>query len=40
MEGSQQETIFSKMAEFTDKFYRVFDPVLKKIDITKIEKKL
>lgn len=40
IEGSQQETIFSKMAEFTDKFYRVFDPVLKKIDITKIEKKL
>jgi hypothetical protein len=40
MEGSQKETIFSKMAEFTDKFYRVFDPVLKKIDIKKIEKKL
>jgi len=40
MEGSQQETIFSKMADLTDKFYRVFDPVLKKIDIKKIEKKL
>ncbi len=40
MEGSQKETIFSKMADITDKFYRVFDPVLKKIDIKKIEKKL
>ena len=40
MEVTQKETIFSKMAEFTDKFYRVFDPVLKKIDIKKIEKKL
>ena len=40
MEGSQKETIFSKMADTTDKFYRVFDPVLKKIDIKKIEKKL
>jgi hypothetical protein len=28
------------MADLTDKFYRVFDPVLKKIDIKKIEKKL
>jgi len=40
MEGSQKETIFSKMADITDKFYKVFDPVLKKIDIKKIEKKL
>jgi hypothetical protein len=28
------------MAALTDKFYKVFNPVLKKIDIKKIEKKL
>ena len=40
MESSSSNSIFSKMADLTDKFYRVFDPVLKKIDIKKIEKKL
>jgi hypothetical protein len=40
MESSSSNSIFSKMANLTDKFYRVFDPVLKKIDIKKIEKKL
>ena len=40
MESSSSNSIFSKMADITDKFYGVFDPVLKKIDIKKIEKKL
>ena len=40
MESSSSNSIFSKMADITDKFYKLFDPVLKKIDIKKIEKKL
>ena len=38
--GTKKESIFSKMAEASDKFYRAFDPVIKKIDIKKMEKKL
>ena len=40
LNSSSTRTIFYKMAALTDKFYKVFDPVLKKIDIKKIEKKL
>ena len=40
LNSSSTRTIFSKMAALTDKFYKVFNLVLKKIDIKKIEKKL
>jgi len=40
MTSSSQNTIFSKMANITDKFYKIFNPVLKTIDIKQIEKKL
>ena len=37
---SGNKTIFSKMAHSTNKFYKVFNPVIKKLNIKSIEKKL
>ena len=35
-----KNNIYDKMSINSDKFFKIFDPVLKKIDIKKIEKKL
>ena len=36
----KKDSIFEKMAIDSDKFYKVFNPIIKEIDIKKIEKKL
>ena len=37
---AKKDSVFEKMAISSDKFYRVFDPVIKKLNIKKIEEKL
>ena len=37
---AKKDSVFEKMAISSDKFFRVFDPFLKKLNIKKIEEKL